>query len=92
MLLVSKIVLAIFISFIIVSNSFAEEYLPIDDEAYFFLQRLEAEGIIQSGLLSTKPLSRKEIARLIKEAEENSKDKSLYIKSIVKKLKERFNE
>lgn len=92
MLLVSKIVLAIFISFIIVSNSSAEEYLPIDDEAYFFLQRLEAEGIIQSGLLSTKPLSRKEIARLIKEAEENSKDKSLYIKSIVKKLKERFNE
>jgi len=90
--LVYKIILKIFISFFIIHTAFAEEYLPIDEETYFFLQKLEGEGIIQSGLLTTKPLSRKEIARLIKEAEENSKNKSLYIKIIVKKLKENFNE
>jgi hypothetical protein len=56
------------------------------------LNRLEAEGIIKSGLLSTKPLSRKEIVRLIQEAEENSKDKSEEIIRLIGVLKYRFRD
>ncbi len=57
---------------------------------YDILNRLEAEGIIKSALLSTKPLSRKEVVRLIHEAEKNSEDKSQFIRSLVQILKDEF--
>ena len=68
----------------------ASTYLDIGDEVYNTLLRLEAEGVIQSGLLNTKPLSRKEVIRLLLEAEENSEGKSLFIRSQVQSLKKRF--
>jgi hypothetical protein len=70
----------------------ASTYLPVDDEAYNILYRLEAEGVIQSGLLTTKPLSYKEVTRLILEAEKNSVDKSIFIKDLVTNLKKRFKD
>lgn len=77
---------------IAVSHVFASPYLPVGDEAYIILHRLEAEGIIESGLLTTKPLSIKEIHRLTKEAERNSYAKSIFIEGLVKTLKERFKD
>jgi len=77
---------------LVVPNAMASTYLPVDDEFYDILHRLEAEGVIQSGLLTTKPLSHKEIARLVFEAERNSVDKSLFIQRLVKTLKERFED
>lgn len=76
----------------IVPCAMASTYLSVGDEAYDILHRLEAEGVIQSGLLTTKPLSHKEIARLVFEAERNSVDKSLFIQRLVKTLKERFED
>jgi len=70
----------------------AGTYLSLEDETYDLLQRLEAEGVIESGLLSTKPLSYKEVLRLISEAENNAKDKSPFIQEIIKSLKERFKD
>lgn len=69
----------------------ASTYVPVDDEIYNVLHRLEAEGIIESGLLTTKPLSQEEVIRLIKEAERNSEGKSVFIQGLIKSLKERFD-
>lgn len=62
----------------------------MDDRIYDILLRLEAEGVIQSSLLSTKPLSRKEASRLVLEAERNAKDRSPFIKHWVETLKRRL--
>jgi len=70
----------------------ASTYLPVDDESYDILYRLEAEGIIQSGLLTTKPLSYREVVRLISEAERNAEGRSIFIQNLVKSLKERFKD
>lgn len=66
--------------------------MPVDDEVYYILYRLEAEGVIESGLLTTKPLSRKEVYRLIREAERNSKDRGVFVQELVRQLKERFED
>jgi len=66
--------------------------VPVDDEVYNILYRLEAEGVIQSGLLTTKPLSYKEVTRLILEAERNSVGKSAFVRSLVKTIRERFKD
>jgi hypothetical protein len=73
-------------------NATASTYLPVDDEVYNILNRLEAEGIIESGLLTSKPLSRKEINRLILEAERNAQGRSIFIQNLIKSLKERFKD
>ncbi|WP_281753292.1 capsule assembly Wzi family protein [Thermodesulfovibrio yellowstonii] len=70
----------------------ASTYLPLDDEVYDILSRLEAEGVIQSGLLTTRPLSYKELKRLIIEAQRNSINKTTFIKSLLRSLKERFKD
>src|SRR6266498_2478520 len=75
-----------------ISSAQAATYLDLDDEAYYILNRLEAEGIIKSGLLSAKPISRKEIVRLIGEAESNSENKNEEIRSLVEILKYRFKD
>lgn len=43
--------------------------VPVGSRAYEDLERLEVKGLITSGLLATRPFSRIEAARLIKEAE-----------------------
>ncbi len=87
-----RIKLIIFISVlaIISSSAAASTNIDINSDAYVLLQKLEAEGLIQSGLLATKPLSRQEVVRLVLEAESNAEDKSPFIRNLVKSLKERF--
>lgn len=87
-----KFLTVIFILLLSITHANASTYLPIDDEIYNKIYRLEAEGVIQSGLLTTRPLSYMEIARLLIEAEKNSDDKSLFIKSLVKYLKDRMKD
>lgn len=67
----------------------ASTNLGVDDYTYELLLRLEAEGVIRSGLLTTKPLSRKEAARLIIEAEEMD-TASPFIRRIIDSLKREF--
>jgi len=76
--------------FLFISSVEAGTYLPIEEDVYNILLRLEAEGVINSSLLTTRPLSYREIVRLIFEAEDNSKDKSPFIQGLVSSLKERF--
>ena len=69
----------------------ASTYIAIEDTiVYDLLNRLEAEGVIQSGLLNTKPISRKEAFRLLHEAEANSESRSEFIKDLVRSLKDRL--
>jgi len=84
--------IVIFTLLVFTSAGWAETYVPLDDEVYFYLQRLEAEGLIQSGLLDTKPLSYREIARLVAEAERNLTGRDIIVRSIVRKLKLRFSD
>jgi hypothetical protein len=72
------------------SAAYASTYLDLNDEAYSLLSRLEAEGVIQSGLLTTKPLSRSEAVRLLREAEENSRAGSEFLQSLVRELRGRI--
>ncbi len=82
--------LALTFPFFAFTHANASTYVPLDDEIYPILERLEAEGIIKSGLLTLKPLSRDEVRRLIQEAERNSEGKGIFIQSLVNSLKERF--
>jgi len=65
-----------------ITTASAAIYIPVDDDLYDLLFRLEAEGYIQSGLLSTRPISRREASRLIEEAENNAADLSAYRREI----------
>lgn len=61
------------------------------DEIYDILTRFEAEGLIQSGLLTTKPLSRSEAVRLAIEAERNVEDKkSPFLRQLLGTLNDRL--
>ncbi len=68
----------------------ASTYLGINDDSYLLFSRLEAEGVVNSGLLSTKPISRNEAKRLLYEAETNAEGRSIFIKDMVRELRERI--
>jgi len=76
--------------FVFVSSVFASIYVEVGDQVYEYLEYLEARGCIKSGILTTYPLSQKEILRLINEAEEVCKGDS-YIKEALKKIKNRIS-
>jgi hypothetical protein len=88
----TKWISLIIIILVIIPTASASTNVEVGSDTYDLLLRLEAEGVIQSGLLTTRPLSRKEAIRLILEAERNSEDKSLFIRQIIKSLKERFKD
>ncbi|NOZ24816.1 MAG: capsule assembly Wzi family protein [Nitrospirae bacterium] len=87
-----KMILAVFCILLLVPPSAASINVPVEDETYDILQRLEAEGVIQSSLLATRPLSRKEVARLIHEAEMNYDGGSLFIRRLIQSLKKKFRD
>ena len=74
-------------------SALADTYLPVGSPVYGYLKRLEGEGLIRTGQLSTLPISRAEGARLTAEAIENvEKTDSLYVQGLVAKLKVEFAE
>ncbi len=80
-----------FLLFFLISSAHASTYVPVEDDVvYQVLSRLEAEGVIQSALLDTKPISRKEAFRLLHEAEANSSASSELVGSLVQTLKDRL--
>lgn len=62
--------------FLFAPDTIASTNVDINSITYDQLLRLEAEGLIRSGILTTKPLNRNEVARLILEAERNSEGES----------------
>lgn len=51
-------------------------HVPVGSWVYRALDRLEAEGLIKSGLLDSRPLTRSEVARLVREAEASARGPS----------------
>ncbi len=89
------IIVIICLIYVVPSEVVASTYVPVGDDAYNLLFRLEAEGLIKSGLLDTLPISREEMRRLIREAEWNAKRESHLSKEDeqdIQLLKERFKE
>lgn len=66
--------------------------LPVGHWAYDAMEKLEAEGVIRSSLLSTKPITREEAARLALEAKENLGEKGGRVRRIVEKLLREFSD
>ena len=71
--------------------AFASTYVPLDSDIYRILTLLDAEGVITSGLLSTKPLSRNEVRRLYQEAERSDRKADPAVRDLIANLKERID-
>jgi len=82
--------LIIIIGLLFAPVTHASTNVETESITYDYLLRLEAEGLIQSGILTTRPLSRNEVARLVLEAERNAGGKSPHIRQIIEYLKERY--
>jgi hypothetical protein len=76
------------------SAGYASTYLDLESDSYIYtiLSRLEAEGVIRSGLLSMKPISRKQAFQLLNEAEQNSENRGAFVQSLVASLRDRLGE
>jgi hypothetical protein len=74
--------------------SIASTYLDMESDSYIYtiLSRLEAEGVIRSGLLSMKPISRKQAFQLLNEAEQNVGNSGTFVQSLVASLRDRLGE
>jgi hypothetical protein len=82
--------LIIFPLLLIFADSTLSVNVEVGSDIYPLLSKLESEGVIQSAMLTSKPLSRQEIIKLILEAEKNAEGRSSVIQKIVKTLKTRF--
>ena len=86
-----NLIIALLTVLLVSTTASAATYLSVEDDAvYGALSRLEAEGVITSGLLDTRPISRKEAYRLLHEAEANSASGSDFVKGLVQALKARL--
>lgn len=86
-LLASAVVMAALVPYATASTN-----VDIGDETYGILARLEAVGVIKSGLLTTRPISRREVVRLLEEAEKNSNGHGPFIKGLIRKLRREFGD
>ncbi len=68
----------------------ASTNVELESMTYDYLLRLEAEGLIRSGMLTIRPLSRKEVARLVLEADRNAAGRGPHLRRIIEYLKERY--
>ncbi|CAG1066266.1 hypothetical protein BAC1_01874 [uncultured bacterium] len=66
----------------------ASAHVPVGSWVYPALERLEAEGLLPTGILANRPISRSEAARLLKEAE--SGQPSAAASRLIQKLKAKF--
>jgi hypothetical protein len=71
---------------VIASSTAASTYIDVQDDVYNILTKLDAEGLIPSSLLSTRPISLQEARRLLREAEQNVEGRSGFLKKLVRTL------
>ncbi len=65
-------------------------YIPVGDEIYPLLDRLEAQGVITSGLLNTRPINRAEAERLLREAETSDAAEQPFVREMIASLRRRL--
>ncbi|HBG46848.1 MAG TPA: hypothetical protein DDW94_07650 [Deltaproteobacteria bacterium] len=70
----SLFLLVIFLALASESGSATSTNVPVGSPIYDGLERLEVKGLLGGGILTTKPISRGEVARLAREAEKLIKD------------------
>lgn len=66
----------------------ASPHVPVGSWVYPALEKLEAEGLLASGILTSRPISRAEAVRLVKEAEAGQP--SAAAMRVIQKLKKEF--
>jgi hypothetical protein len=66
----------------------ASTHVPVGSWVYPALERLEAEGLLPTGILANRPISRSEAARLVKDAE--SGEHSAAASRLIRRLKAEF--
>lgn len=86
-----KLLLLMIFSILIVSNAISEEFIPLSSPIYDYLLKLEAEGCIKTGQLTTLPISKTEAKRLLKEAEETSNN-DLYLSKLISRAQYELGE
>ncbi len=86
-----KLLLVMIFSILIVSNAISEEFIPLSSPIYDYLLKLEAEGYIKTGQLTTLPISKTEVKRLLKEAEEAA-DNDLYLSKLINRAQYELGE
>ncbi len=82
--------LILLLIFWFIKTGWASTYIEVGDKIYEELEYLEAIGCIKSGLLTTLPLSQKEINRLIFEAQ-NTCGRDPEIKAIILDIKKKLS-
>jgi hypothetical protein len=71
----------------------ADTYVPVGSPVYDDLRRLEAEGVIDSAMMATLPLSRREVSRLVSEAlYDESQLSSAYLRTLLLRLEKEFTD
>lgn len=70
----------------------AQPSVPIQDSVYDDIDILVSHGLVKTVLQGQKPWTRSEIARLIAQADKNNNLGIPYVDSLIKDLKDRFNE
>lgn len=66
----------------------ASTHVPVGSWVYAALEKLESEGLLASGILTSRPISRAEAARLMKEAESGQPSEAAL--RVIQKLKKEF--
>ena len=80
---------------LLVSSAFVSTNVPLDHFSYDALEKLIGQGLIESAMMTTKPLSRLEMARIIAEAIEKYqkiKEKNEIISRLIERLKSEFKD
>ncbi|HLE18727.1 MAG TPA: capsule assembly Wzi family protein [Syntrophales bacterium] len=66
----------------------ASTHVPVGSWIYPALEKLEAEGLLATGILTSRPITRAEAARLVKEAESGQPSVAAF--RVIQKLKKEF--
>ena len=88
----SSLLLALFGSLLVASTAMAATHVEVGEDVYGDLARLEAEGYLPGSLLSTKPINRMEVMRLLLEAESSPPPDGTGARAALRRLRDRFPE
>lgn len=73
-----------------VSHAHASTYIPVEDDIYDILSRLDAEGLLPAALLTTRPLSRGEVIRLLEQVKRYAVGRGKHINALIELLANRL--
>jgi len=87
------LVITLLLVFVFLCSGFVSTNVPLDHWSYRDIDKLIGQGLIDSDITSTRPITRLEMARLIAEADEKThriKEKNEIILAMLDRLKKEF--